>query len=979
LLQSNALKASLERSDLAATNDSPYDALFRATVRKDAKQGDASDVSAQQQLDTITLRPSWLVHSDPKNQYPLHKYSSERAEEDLSNTHGLDILTGMTRDWNEEFQSAREIPCETLGERIERARIVHKTLMDFGDAALAGAEAIFKGQIAPMNPNEQSRAHVYLHNNIFFSRAIDSGVDTFKIGQGDSCARKAASRDASCVGTFHRLDISGLNTLATVLIDYLGTRLTCQSIVPGILQGEKTHEILYGAVEATAPLSFNKDFHDILDSKLGKGLMIATRNVNKSPLTEERIDFIKERKINPVGIPLNNLDEERETEDTDGVTPFFGAIELKGIKGSDQRTYCLDISRLTPRDANWVAKESGGTGNYDTTESKKTSVIPDTLEDDEWTSAILRPELITQITHTKMRKWIESKKQKENDDKDTSEESEEKPKPPKPVESEYIDSLRMNLNVFLPHVKGSKDMAIEDADQLKKDEELVREAASYLWDTVLPRITKDIRTNVGSSIPVDGRSLTEFLHQRGVNCRYLGRLAQLALDEENNVKQEEKAVSEDSASKLNRYKMPECWLEILECEMIARAAKHVLDRYLTENGCFAASQPASEISSFLSALMITSEESAAETENRKRKDGIDDEILALTTLNINDDKAPTRGHKDIWNDIEKEIGHRFRYTLQTFNSNDSRMAKRAQYIPLLRRFCQKAGIRLKARNYIVGEKGLVSSEISYPIAVSDIVEVVPLIKHAASSGDDGFVSCTAGASAASTSLHVLLPEAKAAFDAAQMQLNEKQFANALDLAQEASTLYQRAIESPFHNRVYRCLELTSIILFQAEEFDHALANAKKALTIAIQIFGFDSKQALTSRTTLSHILLTIGAIKSAVKQQRATMYLMELMAGPRYVELSNSYHKLGTMYHEVGSLINALRLYQEAFGRNNPDRVIEGMLSKHSASILASLGQYKPALETEKRTYEMFRLALGEDHELTKNSMQLLKVRTKHI
>jgi protein TIF31 len=974
---------------LAAVNNSPVDALFRAIVKRDLNKTCDSYSNAQQEVDSVTLRPSWLVHQSQKNDINeefCHKYNVERAEEDVCSTHGLDLGSGVARDWNEELQSAREMPTETLNERIERAKIIHKTLVDFGDASIAGAMAIFKGQIAPMNPNESSRSQVYLHNNIFFSRAIDAGVDTFKISQGDLAARKAASRDAQSVGILHRLDVTGLNTLATVLIDYLGTRFVCQSIVPGILQGDKTHDVLYGAVEATSPLSFDKDFHETLEKKLGKGLMIASRSVPKSPLSQERLDYIEERKTSNVDwIDNTNSNEDK---DTDGVTRVFGPIEMKGIRGSDKRTYCLDVTRLTPRDANWVPKRLGGTGNFESKEINTNNYIPNHLDDDEWIVAILRPELITRITHIKMRKWIEGKKDGKNSENQTTDAEASEGNPTQSVDndgdkasgpsisdSEYMDSLRMNLNVFLPHLKDRDNMGDAETEQRKKDESLVRDAAEYLWSTVLPSITQDIRSGSGS-IPVDGRGLTEFLHQRGVNCRYLGRLAEMALDEENRVKVEEKDVLDGKEKNLGRHKMPECWLELLECEMVARAGKHVLDKYLTENGCLSASQPVALIASFLSAIMTKAEESAAETENRLSCDSKnEDEELPIAFLSVDDDSSLKRGHNEIWSDIEKEIGRRFRYTLCLYNSKDSSKAKRAQYIPLLRRFCQKNGIRLKTRDYQVGGKGLVSSFIPYPIAPSDIVEVVPLVKHAGGSGDDGFVPCASGAAAAaSTTLHVLLPEAKAAFDTAQIHLNEKNFQTALDLIQESTSLYQSVLESPFHHKVHRCLEFTSIILFQAQEYDLALANANKALAVAIQISGFDSKEVLNSRTTLSHILLNAGFIGPAVKQQRATMYLMELMAGPRYVELSNSYHKLGTIYHEVRSLIHALRFYQEAYSRNNPDRVIEGMLSKHSASILAQLGQFKAALDTERRTYEMFRLALGDDHELTKNSKESVKV-----
>ena len=153
-------------------------------------------------------------------------------------------------------------------------RLVHKVLSDFGDAALQGVKAILDGYIQPMNPNEPARSHVYLHNNIFFSRAIDTGLDTFKVIQGDAAAKKSASRDANSMGVLHRLDVPGLHTLATVLVEYLGMRIVCQSVVPGILHGEKSHSLLYGAVETLSELQCNDEMHKLLEASIGESCMV---------------------------------------------------------------------------------------------------------------------------------------------------------------------------------------------------------------------------------------------------------------------------------------------------------------------------------------------------------------------------------------------------------------------------------------------------------------------------------------------------------------------------------------------------------------------------------------------------------------------------------------------------------------------------------------------------------------------------------
>jgi protein TIF31 len=43
------------------------------------------------------------------------------------------------RDWNEEYQSCKELPSETIQERIMRDRAIVKINCDFVDAATKGA------------------------------------------------------------------------------------------------------------------------------------------------------------------------------------------------------------------------------------------------------------------------------------------------------------------------------------------------------------------------------------------------------------------------------------------------------------------------------------------------------------------------------------------------------------------------------------------------------------------------------------------------------------------------------------------------------------------------------------------------------------------------------------------------------------------------------------------------------------------------
>ena len=1019
--QAEALIASNERAQLSASmaaKDSPLQNLFRVAVREDF--GGKSTSNAQQNIDSLVLRPSWLVHKKPGTRDSRPAYNQTRANEEIASTFGVDVRGGSSRDWNDELQHARELPVSSLMERLERAKLVHKVLTEFGEASLVGAKAIVEGLVLPMNPNEPARSHVYLHNNIFFSRAVDAGVDTFKVTQGDRASRKSASNDANCMGTLHKYDIEGLHTLATVLIDFLGTRLVCQSIVPGILQGEKTHTLLYGAIEATSSLTWDKDMHNLLEEHIGKGLMVATRPMPTQPLSADRLDTIDKLRSTSLGYDEIKKRDESKVNEEEPLTSVCGPVEAKCIRGSDQRNYLLDVTRLTPRDANWVPKEEGGTGRWEdmaSSSGKANKYIPESLVDDEHTMAVLRPELVTALTHKQMTKYLSDKKEreameaktegtpsegdssvsKENDreasaapETDGSEdrEAENQTKKQKKLDKEdeeYLQSLRLNVNVFLPNMKTLEGIDDKAHEQVKKDEMSVREASDFLWNHLLPTLTKDMRENAGHSLPVDGKALTELLHQRGINCRYLGRLATLAIEEEaKDVKAEEKFQS-GSLKVLPRRTMPLSWLEMLECEMIARAAKHVLDAYLTENGGAAASQPAQTIACFLSAIMSTSEESAAETELResKQESAANRGDFTASFKATVDGSLFGRSRLDIWEDLQLEIGRRFRYFLTLYNlpqngrKKNGKRTDRALFAPLLRRMCQRNGIRLVAKKYSLGSKCMCSDTDSYPISPADIVDILPLVKHAACISGEGFSPSTFESGSGFPSLHILFPDAKSVYETAHAVWQAKALPQALDLFQEAASLYQRVVDTPLHINVAKCLEMSAAILFHAGDSVAAEATASRSLAVAVQLGGFDCAEAVTAHSTLSHILLNSNEVASGTKHLRASLYLTELMAGPHHPELCTSYHKLGSMYYEVGSPISALRLYQEAAARETGDRMIDGMTAKSSAHVLVSIGQYKAALDAERRAYNIYRGSLGEDHVVTKNSANQMAQFTK--
>src|SRR5690606_29068939 len=135
----------------------------------------------------------WLV-PQPVAPYFSHQPDQARPQETylLAGTENIDSL----RDFNEEFQSTRELPRETVQERVFRERLMNKLFADYTDAAVRGAVLIAKGEIAPLNPTEGRDAQIYVHNNIFFSYGAD-GVGTFAAEGGDEAARVATGKDVA--------------------------------------------------------------------------------------------------------------------------------------------------------------------------------------------------------------------------------------------------------------------------------------------------------------------------------------------------------------------------------------------------------------------------------------------------------------------------------------------------------------------------------------------------------------------------------------------------------------------------------------------------------------------------------------------------------------------------------------------------------------------------------------------------------------
>ncbi|KAH9710249.1 Clustered mitochondria protein [Citrus sinensis] len=493
---------------------------------------------------------------------PDHKRDAARAEDALTLSYGSELI-GMQRDWNEELQSCREFPHGTPQERILRDRALYKVTSDFVDAAINGAIGVISRCIPPINPTDPECFHIFAVdsdlNHLSRKRASDiisinssgkashnftsadggisygenagesNGVvelaqvsSESQLAESEQATYASANNDLKGTKAYQEADVPGLHNLAMAIIDYRGHRVVAQSVLPGILQGDKSDSLLYGSVDNGKKISWNEDFHS-------KVLEAAKRL---------------------------HLKEHTVLDGSGNVFKLAAPVECKGIVGSDDRHYLLDLMRVTPRDANYTGLgsrfcimrpelitafcqvEAAEKSKGQSKPEGEAIVNPDSSEASGIKESANHEVNVTATSDVSQDATKEGKVETVQECSSASEES-----------SDSCDGILFNPNAFTEFkLAGSQD-------EIAADEENVRKVSLYLADVVLPKFIQDLCTLEVS--PMDGQTLTEALHAHGINIRYIGKVA-------------------DGTKHL-----PHLW-DLCSNEIVVRSAKHILKDVLRE-------------------------------------------------------------------------------------------------------------------------------------------------------------------------------------------------------------------------------------------------------------------------------------------------------------------------------------------------------------------------------------------------------------
>lgn len=758
----------------------------------------------------------WAVPS-PASTICAHVADPTRPQETLllSGVENTDTL----RDWNEEFQSAKELPKETVQDRVFRERLMSKLFADYNDAATRGAVMVARGEIAPLNPTEDREAQIFVYNNIFFSFGAD-GVGTFTSEGGDEAARVATGKDVSGVRLVNQLDIDGLFAPATVVVDYLGKRIVGQSIVPGIFKQREPGEnqIDYGAVDGKDIVAADERFAAPF-AQLSKSL-----KVKKHPVWDK---------------DGNRFDLE-------------ASIETKGLMGTDGRKYVLDLYRITPYDINWLEE------SRPKSEEGHSTTYPHRM-------TVLRPELVDSFARFKMKQWVDTELARHSQEK-AGEITDEANGDTKGASGEELSKAQLDLSDFKFSLNpdafsGQTPQSDGEKVQLEEDEKEVREAGNFLRNHVIPDLLREL-SDSDISFPMDGQSLSRLLHKRGINVRYLGTVASQAKGERLRCLQE--ICIQDMIARSFKH-VASIYLRALPVPFTTACISHLLNCLL---GYEFNAKPKAEVDLLFKSLYPDADLSFELVTPESLRASIEQQVLKRFRYKLEKNWFDTKRKVQLLRELCLKLGIQVQAKDYTFDQGAPLAPQNVDSASSQTNGQQNGESKDKKKK----KKGREASPVTAaPAALNltfspdDVVDVVPIVKHSAPRSALAEEALEAGRLSIiqnqkklgqellleSLSLHeqiygILHPEVARVYNSLSMlyyQLDDKEAA--VELARKAIVVAERTVGLDSAETLLNYLNL-SLFLHQVGDSRGALVYSKHALMLWKIIYGPGHPDSITT-------------------------------------------------------------------------------------------------------------------------------------
>ncbi|XP_072301729.1 clustered mitochondria protein homolog [Eucyclogobius newberryi] len=853
-----------------------------------------------ERIPTLFQTYSWTAPSAD------HTLDGVRAEETHSSHTGHDDLTaGQSRDWNEELQGSRELPRATLQERILREKSIFKTSADFTAAATRGAESVVDGNAVPLNPGEAPHLQMFIWNNMFISLGFDVSEHYRPLG-GDAAAHAAALQDLRGAEAYASLDIKGLHTLGTAVIDYRGVRVIAQSIVPGLLEKTQEQPLVYGSNDYGKTVYTHPRFVELLDQTCG-------------PLRLQRHCVL---------------------DHADHTVQLCSGVETKGIFGNDGRAYILDLLRAFPPDLNFQM----------ISEHKHDGVIPKVCgrygypRQCRHRLASHRPELVGAFVQHRYNIYVEAvskertemktcEKQREKDPANLTENNDSGPD----VEDVHLEArravgsasesgfdIRFNPDVCSPDVSFPP----ECAEEIQNQRQLLWDVAAFLLSHQIPALLADCLAH--PTVVMDGATLTSELHRHGINVRYLGTVL-------------EQLDSMEECVRLSHVK------RICVSEAIVRSAKHTFRNYLQDVDPAALS---AAVSHFLNCFLSSSpclvpggraEEVVTKRRSRRRRGRVSGSVWAKLTPS------------DLWTRIQKESQEYYSYHIE----NASVIEKhRLQKVSLLRAICLQTGIQMLLKEYVF------ESRHRPAFVEEDVINMFPVVKHLNPTSSDASRLVQDAQRAVQRGLltegYDLISQAITLFTSVCGVLREDvcsclrlqgrlgyilgQYTEAIHL-QEKTVITSERIQGVDHPQTIQDYTYLALYCFAGGEHAASLQLLYRARYLSLLVYGEDHPQVTLLDSMLGSVLHGLMEYELSHKFLENALSLAAKHYGASSLKHAHSHHLLATLLESKGDFRSALQHEKEAYSIYQSQVGEDHERTKESKNYLTTLTQQAVTLQ----------------------------------
>ena len=468
---------------------------------------------------------------------------------------------------------------------------------------------------------------------------------------------------------------------------------------------------------------------------------------------------------------------------------------------------------------------------------------------------------------------------------------------------------------------------------------------------------------------MDGHSLSELMHKRGINIRYLGKLFDLAIEQD---------------TRLRALKA------LCEQEMIARAFKHIANRFLNHLPPTFATHCLAHL---LNCLLGTGINAALEVH-------LDEDVRDLYP---EADYSFTQATPEaLRSEIESQILLRYRHTL------DKAWLHNIKHVQLLRNIAIKLGVQLAAKDYRFSLMNISVESSAAPVEENGTLLHNGVNGHANSNNSNGKKKRKNGgrSSPATTDdpaapgqpttfvpsdIANLVPVikdacpksilAEEALEAGKISIMQNQAEMGRELLLESLTLHEQ-IYGSLHPEVARVNHQLATLYYQLDEKNLAIDLAHKAVIISERTLGIDSSETILSYLNLAYFENGVRNTSIALACVRHALELWKVIYGSNHPDSITTLNNAAVMLQQLQYYKESRQWFEKSLEISEE---VSGKSSVNTATLLFQLAQalvldqdHKAAVNRMREAYSIFLAKVGPDHPNTKESEKWLEQLTQN-